>query len=1104
LAFISAMALLAVLLQWGAAYIWLTGKADNALTGNARAVAVSVSSTVEDALAFGQPLSDLRGANVHFHNLLQENPNIQFIGLIDGYRKPLFAQGISKDDLETRLPEGGTGSEAEVPLQVSGQTVGAVVVAAKPLDWPVVLLAEGLSLLVAPGISLLVAAILGRWLFRRVWQDPLARILALFDACASGNFAAVNPVNQSDELGRMGRVLVVLSRVIRERASQFSDYAQEVHRVVADPAVAEQADRLRSHAIGSLGDQLFQRQAEDGSPGDGEERRKGPLLRVRITLLVFIAVILVSIGMAFTTSYRVRLFEDAASSSAIATIDLSWRRLTTGALGVLEEDAAPLATNPAVIDAVANRDSVALTAALLPARQRFDSTRISTDMEVAALDGGLLYGGSGNDGSSVLGSFTLTTVVRTAEPVSGLAITPDHEFVIVFARPIRSGNRIIGTITLVRDADPMLRELSGILGIDAFALDLDGKLLYASAPDTWHRLAGKVDLGQRGVVQARVEEKVYSTTTMGLPTIGKGRLGTLLTARDVTEQQRRSERLQIAFYGLIILMVGVAVWLVYYYVTNEFVPLDAAISALNTLSRGDTGVILDGPGTDDEVGRIAAAVRVFRDRTRALHRFNEERSRRQRRQERLIRRQMLKLAETLQDGAREAVLKDLDKIEQEALLRSSGTEVAAELDALAIAFQTMAGRVREQHRELDSLVAELREALKAKTAFIALQQELEIARELQLAILPKVSTDTEEFAAFAVMTPAKEVGGDFYDFFQLSPRKVGMVVADVSGKGVPAALFMAVSRTLLKATASFKMAPGDCLRKLNDLLVEGNEKSLFVTVFYGILDLDTGVLTYANGGHNPPMLLSHDGEVTPLEGTGGIVLALEPGLDYEERTVAMRPGETLVMYTDGVTEAMNRDTVMFGEALLAEKVRLLAGRSAQDITGDIIAAVHEFSAGCPQTDDITCFAFHFKGAPQQVDTRVYKLHNDLNELPRLRHEIEVFLNSFALPKDTIFSICLSLDEIFTNIVSYGYEDTAERQIEVVLRHDGECIVATVIDDGREYDPLADPIEPDFNADIDERSVGGLGIFLVRTFMDQVSYRRDGERNRLVIVKRVTA
>lgn len=1097
--------LLPIGLMWVAASLWLDVKAEKALSSNARAIASSVRTTVEDGLAFGQSIDELRGATPYFKWILHENPTIQRIAVLDTKRQPLFVEYGAADG-QAMITEPGEPSEAAamMPLRASGIEVGAVMIALKPLDWGQALHDQGSPLLALPVIILALAGVVAREGVRRTCIAPLNRILSQFDAGARGHFAAAEPSHRQDELGRMARVLQVLKRRIRERASQFNDYAEEVHRVVADPAVAIQAEKLRHSAGAALGEELLKRKALDDS-GTLEPMavRKGPLLRGRITLLVFFAVILVSLGMALTTSYRVRLLEDNASATAAAAVDLTWRKLIAEAIASLEKDASPLATDPALTAAVANKAAPTIGAALQPTRLRFNDSKSNTDMEVAAEDGGLLYGGGNADGSSLLGSFTTTTIVRTGEPVSGLAITQDHEMVIVYASPIFNGERVVGSISLIRDATPLMRELAAILGADTFAVDLNGRLLLGDDGALWDRIGGKVDLSRRSLGQVRVDDAIYSTASMGLATIGKGRLGYVVVVRNETEQQTRADRLQIAFYFMVAVMIAAALGLVYYYVGHVFAPLDAAIAALNTLSRGDTAVIVDAPPADDEVGRIAAAVKVFRDRTRALLWVNEERTRRRRRQERMIRRQMLMLAETLQDGARQAVLKDLELIEQEASLRSSGTEVAAELDALAIAFQTMAGRVCVQHRELDMLVAELREALKAKTAFIALQQELEIARELQLAILPKVSIINEEFEAHAIMTPAKEVGGDFYDFFTLSSRKVGMVVADVSDKGVPAALFMAVSRTLLKATAIFKMSAGECLRKLNDLLVEGNEKSLFVTVFYGILDLDTGVLTYANGGHNPPFLLSQDGTVTPLEGTGGIVLALQAGLDYEERSVVLKPGDTLMMYTDGVTEAMNHDQIMFGDALLADKLSVCGGMSANELTEHLIATVHDFSVGCPQTDDITCFAFLYKGPAPQVGTQVFTLRNDLYELPRLQSQIENFLGGFNLPKETIFNICLSLDEIFTNIVSYGYEDQSERQIEVAIHHDGKAVIATVVDDGKEYDPLADPPDVDFEADLETRTVGGLGIFLVRTFMDQVSYSRDGERNRLVIVKRIT-
>ncbi|HYH21303.1 MAG TPA: PP2C family protein-serine/threonine phosphatase, partial [Azospirillum sp.] len=285
---------------------------------------------------------------------------------------------------------------------------------------------------------------------------------------------------------------------------------------------------------------------------------------------------------------------------------------------------------------------------------------------------------------------------------------------------------------------------------------------------------------------------------------------------------------------------------------------------------------------------------------------------------------------------------------------------------LALGFQNLISRVGEQYHKLDILVAELREALRAKTQYIALQQELEIARNMQLSILPRDYAPRPEAEVHARMIPAKEVGGDFYDFFDLGPNRLGIVVADVSGKGVPAAFFMAVSRTLLRATAQFGEDPGTVLARLNDMLADGNEQMMFVTLFYGILDLETLELRYANGGHNPPLRVGVDGTVSELPRTGGMALAVADGIPYRNATVTLAPGETLILFTDGVTEAFDIDGDQFGDARTQDMAARISRLPTHEIPDALVQAIKEFERGAAQADDITCLAV--RARPGAVET----------------------------------------------------------------------------------------------------------------------------------------
>ncbi len=243
-------------------------------------------------------------------------------------------------------------------------------------------------------------------------------------------------------------------------------------------------------------------------------------------------------------------------------------------------------------------------------------------------------------------------------------------------------------------------------------------------------------------------------------------------------------------------------------------------------------------------------------------------------------------------------------------------------------------------------------------------QELAHAAQIQQSILPHqfpAFPDRKDFELHAAMVPAKEVGGDFFDFFLLDPEHLGFVIGDVSGKGVPAALFMAVSRTLLRATAQHRAAPGDCLAYMNSNLAVQSDAAMFTTVFYGILDTRTGELQFANGGHNRPYVLALDGQPRPLSTESGPLVGIMDGFAYDTYTGRLAPGEALILYTDGVTEARDKNDTFFGEIRLEELLSAHSGEPAQQLVASLHAAVQEFAIGEPQADDITVLALRFVG-----------------------------------------------------------------------------------------------------------------------------------------------
>lgn len=258
----------------------------------------------------------------------------------------------------------------------------------------------------------------------------------------------------------------------------------------------------------------------------------------------------------------------------------------------------------------------------------------------------------------------------------------------------------------------------------------------------------------------------------------------------------------------------------------------------------------------------------------------------------------------------------------------------------------------------------IREASRARHDLAVLQRELTVARDIQQSILPRVPADFRSTTGqdlHARMIPASNVGGDFFDFFWLDDDHLGLVIGDVSGKGIGAAIFMAVSRTLLRAVAMRGLAPGECLREVNNLLCRDNQAEQFVTLFYGILNLATGELRYANGAHDPPHIIGEDGTARLLEPNGDTVLGIMEGLKYQTLSTTLRDGDSLFLNTDGVTEAQNIAGEMYTQERMTaflEQVAPVAG--AEETVLGVVDAVAGFSGGAAQWDDITALALKFR------------------------------------------------------------------------------------------------------------------------------------------------
>jgi sigma-B regulation protein RsbU (phosphoserine phosphatase) len=255
--------------------------------------------------------------------------------------------------------------------------------------------------------------------------------------------------------------------------------------------------------------------------------------------------------------------------------------------------------------------------------------------------------------------------------------------------------------------------------------------------------------------------------------------------------------------------------------------------------------------------------------------------------------------------------------------------------------------------------------MKEHDQLISIKQDLSVARDIQQGILPKAFPPfpgRKDFDIYASMTAAKEVGGDFYDFFMIDNNRLGFVIGDVSGKGIPAAIFMAVSRTLIRATGLNGAPPGECLHYVNNLLCNESVSCMFVSVFYGVLNMKTGELEYANAGHNPPYILKNDGSlVRKLESTGDLLLGCFDDQPYNSKKIILHPNEGILLFTDGVTEAFNNKDVVYGDERLENLLSSMNGLTARGIINTIVDDVSLYTHDVPQSDDITLLSLKYLG-----------------------------------------------------------------------------------------------------------------------------------------------
>ena len=402
--------------------------------------------------------------------------------------------------------------------------------------------------------------------------------------------------------------------------------------------------------------------------------------------------------------------------------------------------------------------------------------------------------------------------------------------------------------------------------------------------------------------------------------------------------------------------------------------------------------------------------------------------------------------------------------------------------------------------DINSTVSTLKQYIAEAAARI--DRELEYAKQIQLSALPTNFPENEDYKIYAQMIAAKEVGGDFYDFYKLSDTTVAFLAADVSGKGIPAAMFMMTAKTIIKDLAEGGMAVNDIFTKANEKLCENNESGMFVTAWMGILDLTTGKLQFANAGHNPPLLKRANGAFEYLKTRAGFVLAGMEGVRYRVGELTLDPGDRLFLYTDGVPEATNAENQLYGEERLLNFMNQHATLDAVTLLPELKVNIDEFVGEAPQFDDITMLMFDYKTNEGGTNMVTESFPAKIEALSDVLGFVDRTLEEYECPMKIQMAVCVAIEEVFVNVAHYAYgEGEGDMTLGIGFDAESRNVTFRMTDKGTPFDPLKKP-DPDITLSAEEREIGGLGIFITKKTMDTVTYAYENGENILTMVKKI--
>lgn len=417
------------------------------------------------------------------------------------------------------------------------------------------------------------------------------------------------------------------------------------------------------------------------------------------------------------------------------------------------------------------------------------------------------------------------------------------------------------------------------------------------------------------------------------------------------------------------------------------------------------------------------------------------------------------------------------------------------------------GQLSNSFRDMQlSLVKQMEELKQVNEQKGRIEGELKIASDIQMSMLPKIFPpypDRDDIDVYGRLTPAKEVGGDLFDFY-IRDEKLFFCIGDVSGKGVPAALVMAVTKAQFRTISAHQASPEKIISNINDAMAQDNDSNMFVTLFIGVLDLLSGRLHYCNAGHDAPLLIGNTGAgLLPVD--SNLPVGVMPGWKYTRQETLVDPDTTIFLYTDGLTEAENTDHKLFDMSRIidvAHKLQQEHNYSPTIIINKMTDAVHTFVGEADQSDDLTMLAVQYTKHQDDITyQRSLTLINDIKRVPRLNTFIDEVCEANGFDMATTMQINLAIEEAVVNVMNYAYPAGTKGDITIEAKANKTEMFIIISDMGTPFDPTA-KAEVDITLSAEDRSIGGLGIHLIRQIMDNINYERVDGHNILTLMKKL--